>query len=86
MPYHVGKSSSCPTSKPWTVLKDDGSKAGGCHPSKAKANEQMKAMYANEPSAKNSPSMATRVVVVPNVRPATNMQRTANVSRKSETR
>src|SRR5580765_6874058 len=51
MPWHVAKSSSCPVTKPWAVIKDtDGSKVA-CHPTKDSAVQHMKALYANEPSA-----------------------------------
>lgn len=86
MPYHVAKSDQCPANKPWAVIKNsDGSKMG-CHPSKSKANQQLKALYANEPKAKTSPMPQTRVVTVPQIRPATNTQRTANDSAQRETR
>lgn len=52
MPYHVAKSSKCPSSKPWAVIKNSDGSVMGCHPTKAKANAQLKALYANEPSAK----------------------------------
>jgi hypothetical protein len=85
MPYHVAKTSQCPAGKPWGVIKDsDGSKMG-CHPSKGAANKQMAALYANEPGMKATPDLNTRVVTVPQIRPATNTQRTAaNVSNSSQ--
>lgn len=51
MPWHVAKSSSCPASKPWAVLKQGSSKPVGCHPTKKAAQDQMAALYANEPAA-----------------------------------
>ncbi len=48
MPYSVSKSSECSASKPWAVLKEDGT-VMGCHATKAAATEQQKALYANEP-------------------------------------
>lgn len=48
MPYHLGKSSSCPPSKPFAVLKDDGSVApGGCHETREKALKHQRALQVN---------------------------------------
>jgi hypothetical protein len=86
MPYHVAKTKQCPAGKPWGVIKDsDGSKMG-CHPSKSAANKQLAALYANEPGMKATPDLNTRVVTVPQIRPATNTQRTANDSTQRQTR
>lgn len=52
MPWHVDKTSKCPVSKPWGVIKDSDSSVAGCHPDKDKAVAQLKALYANEPQAK----------------------------------
>lgn len=51
MPYHVAKSSSCPASKPWGVIKSGDGKVMGCHPTRDTAERQMAALYANEPEA-----------------------------------
>jgi HK97 family phage prohead protease len=51
MPYHVAKTSKCPADKPWGVIKDSDDSVMGCHPSKAEANKQLAALYANEPKA-----------------------------------
>ena len=51
MPYEVKKSSACPASRPFAVLKEGSSTPIGCHPSKAKAKKQQAALYANENSA-----------------------------------
>lgn len=48
MPWHVGKSGSCPASKPWAVIKDADGTVEGCHSSKAKAQKQMAALHASE--------------------------------------
>lgn len=53
MPYHVAKTSGCPASKPWGVIKNSDGKIMGCHASKADANKQLAALYANEPDASN---------------------------------
>jgi hypothetical protein len=48
MPYHLGKHSSCPASKPHAVLKDDGSVVpGGCHETHAKALAHQRALTVN---------------------------------------
>lgn len=52
MPWKVAKSSKCPKSKPWAVLRSDTGKKVACHPSEAKAKEHMKALYANETQAR----------------------------------
>lgn len=54
MPYHVAKTSKCPSSKPWGVIKDSTGEALYCHPTKAKAEAQMAALYANEPKGQES--------------------------------
>jgi HK97 family phage prohead protease len=48
MPYHVAQSGSCPTFKPWAVIKDDDGQVMGCHVSQAAANRQLAALYAQE--------------------------------------
>jgi ATP-dependent protease ClpP protease subunit len=51
VPYHVAESSQCPASKPWACIKDSDGEVMGCHASKADAEKQMAALYANEPGA-----------------------------------
>lgn len=48
MPWHIGKSKSCPASKPHAVIKDSDGKVAGCHETEAKATKQMGALYASE--------------------------------------
>lgn len=48
MPWHVAKSSSCPVSKPFAVIKDADGRIVGCHPSEAAATRQLAALYAQE--------------------------------------
>lgn len=48
MPWHVAKSSSCPDSKPWGVIKDSTGTVVACHASKDKALKQLAALYASE--------------------------------------
>ena len=50
MPWHASKSSSCPKSRPWAVIKDSDSSTVACHPTKAAAMKQIAALYANEGS------------------------------------
>lgn len=47
MPYKVTKTDKCPASKPWGVIKVSDGKLMGCHPTKAKANDQVAAIEAN---------------------------------------
>lgn len=56
MPWHMGKSAECPSSKPWAVIKDDDGKVVGCHMTKADAQKQMAALYVHVPDAKRSGS------------------------------
>lgn len=51
MPYSVEQSASCPASRPWGVIKDDG-EVMGCHSTQADAEAQQAALYASEPQAK----------------------------------
>jgi hypothetical protein len=49
MPYSVIKAGNkCPASKPWACIKSSDGKVLGCHESKAKAQAQMRALYAAE--------------------------------------
>jgi HK97 family phage prohead protease len=48
MPWHIAKSSSCPASKPYGVIKDSDDSVAGCHASEASAKKQLAALYANE--------------------------------------
>lgn len=51
MPWHVGSSESCPTSKPYAVIKNADGSVAGCHPTKTAAQKQMAALYASESNA-----------------------------------
>jgi len=48
MPWHVAKSTSCPDSKPWAVIKDADGSVAGCHATREAANLQVAALYAQE--------------------------------------
>lgn len=69
MPYTVRKTSSCPASKPWGLIKKDGGEVVSCHTSKAKANAAIAAIYASEGKTYTGGTMQvkraplTRVVV-----------------------
>ena len=55
MPYEIKKTSQCPASKPFGVFnKDSGDLRGRCHPSRARALAQMRALYAAESGRMNS--------------------------------
>lgn len=54
MPWHIAKSSSCPASKPWAVIKDSDDSVAGCHASEASAKKQLAALYANEEKSMDS--------------------------------
>lgn len=51
MPYHVGKSSECPSGKPHAVIKTSDGEVMGCHSSVADAEKQIAAIHASEGSA-----------------------------------
>jgi len=49
VPYHVEEGhEECPADEPWAVVKDDDGEVMGCHASESDADEQIKALYANE--------------------------------------
>lgn len=48
MPWSVGKSDSCPASKPWAVITKDSGKTHGCFPSRAAAMKQMAVLYVKQ--------------------------------------
>lgn len=55
MPYKVGKSKSCPASKPHAVMREDGSVVpGGCHESHGDALRHQRALMVNVPDAKKT--------------------------------
>ena len=51
MPYHIGKSEECESSKPYAVIKDSDGKVMGCHATEQKAKDQLAALHINEKSA-----------------------------------
>lgn len=55
MPWSIEKGHGCPSSKPWAVVNEDSGDVEGCHATKADAEAQMAALYANEPGAKTMP-------------------------------
>lgn len=60
MPWHVAKSSKCPSSKPWAVINSDTGDTGNrCHADRASAIKQMKAMYANTTEGDREAEIAT---------------------------
>lgn len=48
MPYEVQQVESCPASRPWGVIKEDGD-VMGCHYTRMEAEQQRQALYSNEP-------------------------------------
>src|SRR5262245_39123955 len=51
MPWHVEQGGGTCAAGEWAVIKNSDGSTEGCHPSKAKAEAQMAALYANEPAA-----------------------------------
>jgi uncharacterized protein len=54
VPWHIGKSSECPASKPHAVIKDSDGSVSGCHATKQAAADQLAALYASENSSEAS--------------------------------
>lgn len=52
MPWHIGTDSSCPSSRPFAVIKDGTDTVEGCHPTEEAAARQLAALYASEPQAR----------------------------------
>jgi len=48
MPWHVGTSDTCPSSKPHAVIKDSDGTVEGCHATEEQAKAQVAALYASE--------------------------------------
>lgn len=52
MPWKIVKNAgSCDESKPYAVVKETDGKVVGCHETREGANEQLRALYVNEPTA-----------------------------------
>lgn len=66
MPFKAEKDSSCPTNKPWAAKNSDTGKVHGCHATKAQAQDQVKALYANVPDAKKG-KKATAIEEYPQI-------------------
>lgn len=59
MPWHtVNNHAECTDGKPWAVVKDSTGEVEGCHASEADAQEQVKALYANENASSDSDLVA----------------------------
>lgn len=72
MPYKVIKDSRCEAGKPYGVVKESDNQLMGCHVSEDDANNQLAALYANEPMVRgaNERAMAPieyRSAVVDNI-------------------
>jgi len=48
MPWKVEQGHGCPASRPWAVVKTTTGERVACHPTKASAQQQVKALYAKE--------------------------------------
>jgi hypothetical protein len=55
MPYEIRRNppGGCPASKPYAVVNQQTDRVMGCHPSHEAAVQQLRALMANEPGAKN---------------------------------
>lgn len=62
MPWKINQSEGrCPASKPWGVVKESDGQLVGCHQTKSGAQDQLAALYANEPSESKAASMSEHV-------------------------
>lgn len=48
MPYHVGRSTQCPPSRPYAVIKDEDGEIMGCHETAEGAGAQIGAIERSE--------------------------------------
>ncbi len=64
MPYSVGKHDACPASKPYGVTNTQTGTLHGCHATKAKAQAQQRALYANEPKLSLTTSLHLSMLAV----------------------
>jgi HK97 family phage major capsid protein len=58
MPWHIGSSDGCPSSKPYAVIKDSDGSVAGCHATKDAAKKQLAALYASEAAMTEHPQRA----------------------------
>ena len=58
MPYKVTKDSRCEEGKPYGVVKESDNQLMGCHVSEGDANDQLAALYANEPMTRGAEERA----------------------------
>jgi hypothetical protein len=58
MPYIVRQDDRCPASRPWGVSNQQTGDLHGCHPTKAHARSQQRALYAAEDAASPGRSAA----------------------------
>jgi HK97 family phage prohead protease len=64
MPWHVAKGGgTCPVGE-WAVIKDSDGSTAGCHPTRAAADKQMAALYANEPGRDHMAAVERRFTLV----------------------
>ena len=54
MPYHLSYGGGTCGSTQWAVIKDSDGTTMGCHDSKSEANDQLAALYTNEPGVAES--------------------------------
>ena len=51
MPWHIGRSAQCPSSKSYAIIRNGTSRVEGCHSTREAAERQLAALYANEGKA-----------------------------------
>jgi hypothetical protein len=65
MPWKIVENHpDCPTSKPYAVVKADDGEREGCHASRAAAEEQLKALYANDENADSAAAASNEFDVI----------------------
>src|SRR5262245_28839814 len=73
MPWHVEQNHpDCPSNTPWAVVKDEDGEKVGCHATEEEANNQVAALYANEPEADSAADPLLTAVYEAFQNPSTN--------------
>ena len=60
MPWHIEQGGGTCGASEWAVIKDSDGSTEGCHPTKAEAEDQMAALYANESASASAKEAAGR--------------------------
>jgi phage head maturation protease len=82
VPWHIGKSSRCPASRPWAVITNSTGRPAGCHPTKAAAQAQLAALNAQGASAQDGKAQEAPMTetAAPEMAPTDNLYRAISPS------